>query len=132
MVYFEDLHVEGQSCPPPDVSVPNGEKEYFRALNGNPPTPECFISHRLKFPTKSFSDECEARSLSLSDTIDGLINGYYKIPAIRRRHKVAIIGSIFLKDTDGHVKQTGAKSHHSWWRSQAFDTATVTIQEIQL
>ena len=58
--YFEDLNATGITCPPTDAFKPDGKKEYFRVVKHNPATSDCFISHRAKFPTKVFKDECEA------------------------------------------------------------------------
>lgn len=129
-VYFEDLAIEGQVCPHDDAVVPDGVKTYYRVLKNNPATSECFISHRVKFPEKEFDDECEARSVSLSDSLEGLINGYFKVQANKK--KARNIGVLTLLPTDGVVKQTGHKSHHSWWRSQTFDHTTVTVQLIEV
>lgn len=126
--YFENLVIEGQVCPPDDAFPPDGKKEYLRVVKNNPITSESFISHRVKFPEKEFDDECEARSVSLSDSIDGLINGYFKIQANKK--KARYIGVIVLAPKDGVIKQTGSRSHYSWWRSQAFSLDSVNVREI--
>lgn len=43
-----------------------------------------------------------------------------------------MIGLVKLSAADGMLKRTFGPGHHSWWRAQAFDVATVTIHEIQL
>jgi len=126
--YFENLEIEGQVCPPDDAFPPDGKKEYLRVLKNNPPASECFISHRVKSPEKKFGDECEARSVSLSDSLEGLINGYFKIQANKK--KARYIGVIVLTPKDGVIKQTGPVTHYSWWRSQAFSLDSVNVQEI--
>lgn len=130
ITYFEDLVIEGQVCPHADAVIPDGKTEYYRVLKSNPATSECFISHRLKFPEREFDDECEARSVSLSNSLEGLINGYFRIQANKKKQKH--IGAIVLTAKDGLIKQTGFKSHYSWWRSTDFDIATVKVQQIEI
>ena len=128
--YFESLEIEGQVCPPEDAVQPDGKKEYYRVLKSNPPTSDCFISHRIKFPEREFDDECEARSVSLSDSLDGLINGYFRMQANKK--KARNIGAIVLTPNDGVIKQTGFKTHYSWWRSTDFELASVTVKTIEV
>lgn len=129
MEYFEDLNISGQTCPPEDVFFSDGTTEYYRAVLSNPATSDCFISHRLRFPTKVFSlDECEVRSISLSKTIEGLIHGVFKTPAFKKREK--LVGVVVLSEADGAIKQTFAEHHHSWWRSKTFKPENVTVTRI--
>jgi hypothetical protein len=130
ITFFEDLVVEGQVCPPADAAFPNGEKEYFRVLNSSSQIADNFDSHRKKFPNKVFGDECVARSLSLSDSVDGLINGFFKLPANKK--KARKLGLIVLLPKDGLIKQTGNDFHYSWWRSNQFDFSNVTVKEIEV
>lgn len=126
--YFEDLNISGQICPPEDIFFSDGQTEYYRVVKTDPAEPGCFISHRLKFPTKVFNDECEARSLSISNSIEGLLNSYYRTPAHKNKEK--LIGVVILCEQDGAIKQTGADHHHSWWRSKTFKLESVTVTRI--
>ena len=126
--YFEDLSATGVTCLPTDAFKPDGKKEYFRVVKHNPAISDCFISHRAKFPTKVFKDECEARAVSLTDSLEGLINGYFKIPAHKKKNH--FIGSVKLKPQDGLLKQTFAAGHHAWWRSPVFEPSSANIQTI--
>lgn len=127
--YFEDLNISGQICPPEDIFLCDGKTEYYRVVKTDPATSDCFISHRLKFPTGVFNcDECEVRSISLSNSIEGLINGFFKTPAHKKKEK--LIGVVILCEMDGAIKQTGADHHHSWWRSKTFKPENVTVARI--
>ena len=125
--YYEDLGIEGQVCPPQDAVFGDGETTYFRVVKTNPVVETCFHSHRRKFPEKPYPDECDARSLSVAKSLEGL-SGYFRSPAFKK--KIALIGVVTLSPMDGRVKQTGASYHYSWWRSAAFDLSTVRVQEI--
>lgn len=126
--YYEDLTGTGSTCPPNDVFYGDGKKEYYRIVKADPPTPVCFYSHRKKYPDKQFSDECEARSLSISDSIPHLMNSFYRTPAGKK--KARLVAVLKLKRADGCLKQAGAFYHHSWWRSTTFDLSSVKIQTV--
>ncbi len=126
--YFEDLAIAGMICPPEDAVPPDGTKEYYRVVKHNPATSECFISYRAKYPAEIFHDECEAHAISLSDNLQGLINGYFKTPAHKKKKR--LIGHLILQFKDGVLKQTGAVSHYSWWRSRAFIPECVPVRSV--
>ena len=130
--YFEDLAATGITCPHEDAFVPNGVKTYFRVLKSSEVNSECFLPTTIKTdkPLPDEFDDCIGKSVSIYDSLDGMINGFFRLP--HNRGKKKHIGILQLKSNDGVLKQTFRKSHHSWWRSQAFDIATVTIKEIEL
>lgn len=125
--FFEDLTTTGNTCPPDDAFSPNGEQEYFRVIKKNKPIAESFVPK--KFKEEDAVDPCIAKALSVSDSLQSLINGYFKIPANKKRE--VLVGTLKLVNNDGLIKQTFAKGHHSWWRSTVFDTSTVAIQTIE-
>jgi hypothetical protein len=133
MNYFEDLNV-GCTCPHEDAFVPDGAKTYFRVLKSNELNSDCFLPTKIAItidkPLPSGFDDCIGKSVSIFDSLEEMVNGYFKLP--HNRGKKKHIGILQLKPNDGVLKQTFRKSHHSWWRSQAFDIATVTIKEIDL
>ena len=127
--YFEDLNV-GCTCPHEDAFVPDGEKVYYRKLKGNNAIEDSFVAPPFNESLIDRADACIQKSLSLFDDIDVLINAVIKIQSGKKKSKR--IAVLKLSPSDGMVKQTFGKNHHSWWRSQLFDVASVTIQEIEI
>lgn len=127
--FFEDLEIAGCICPPEDSVCPDGNMKYFRVVKSNPPSSECFLSYRKKYPNRNFQNECIARAVSLSDTFEGLLNSYYRTPAHKK--KTRLIGILLLSSNDGMIKQTYAQGHYSWWRSVSFDPKSVKIQKVE-
>lgn len=128
--YFEDLNM-GISCPHEDAFVPDGVKTYFRVLKSSEVNSDCFLPTVVKGdkPLPMGYDDCIGKSVSIYDDLQGMINGFFKLP--HNRGKKKHIGVLKLKPNDGLLKQTfDNKNHHSWWRSHAFDVVTVEIQEI--
>ena len=67
MEWAEDLP---EGCPPPDAIAP-GSEIFFRAVLTFPPTEIDFQSQRKQQPNKYYSNECEARALSMFSTLEG-------------------------------------------------------------
>lgn len=132
MTYFEDLAATGIICPHKDAFAPDGERLYFRVLKTNQAATDSFLPTTFKVgkPLPKECDNCIQKSVSIYDDLQGMINGFFKTPANKGKKKH--IGVLKLKEVDGVIKQTFGPNHHSWWRSQAFDIASVTIQEIEL
>jgi hypothetical protein len=132
--YFEDLAATGIICPHEDAFMPDGEKVYYRVLKASPVSSECFLPTVIKTdkPLPDEFDSCIGKSVSIYDDLQGMINGFYKTQAGRKKRKQIGVGVLKLNANDGMVKQTFGKNHHSWWRSKTFDLATVTIQEIEI
>lgn len=122
MEWYEELPTQ---CPPNDATTPHHEI-FFRAIKGESPQNEDFLSQRKEKPTADFKDidECIAHALSVfkqESDLDKLM----KLP----RFKNGRIIEITLKPEDGLIKKTFKKSHYSWWRSKNFTFATSeTIQ----
>lgn len=132
IAYFEDVAAVGMTCPHEDAFEPNGAKVYYRVLKSDVITSDCFLPTPVK-PDRPLPKECDAcvqKSVSVYDDLQGMINGYFKTQAGKGKKKH--VGVVKLQAHDGVLKQTFGPGHHSWWRSRAFDTALVTIQEIQL
>ena len=132
--YFEDLSATGIFCPHDDAFVPDGEKEYFRVLKSTPVTSDCFLPTPVKAnrPLPDGFDECIGKSVSIYDDLQGMINGFFKIQAKKNKKRQIGVGVLKLNAKDGMLKQTFGKNHHSWWRSQAFEVASVYVQEIEI
>lgn len=127
--YFEDLNV-GCTCPHVDAFVPDGEKVYFRKLKGNNAIEDSFIAPPFNQALIDRADACIQKSLSVFDDLEMLINAVIKIQSGKKKSKR--IAVLKLSHKDGLLKQTFGKNHHSWWRSQAFDVAAVTIKEMEI
>lgn len=131
--YFEDLNVEC-ICPHEDAVPPDGEKIYFRVLKFNQVNSDCFLPTPLKAdrPLPDGFDDCIGKSVSIFDDLNGMINAFFKMQAGKKKKKQIVVGKIQLSEKDGLLKQTFGKNHYSWWRSQSFNVADVTIQEIEI
>ena len=97
-------------------------------LKHKPVTSESFLPTIPK-KGKSKLDACIAKSVSLSDSLEGLINAYFRIPAYKKKQR--IIGVLTLTPNDGMLKQTFAEGHRSWWRSCSFEPESVTIKTVE-
>lgn len=131
--YFEDVTAAGILCPHEDAFVPDGERLYYRVLKNNLVSSDCFLPTIVKEdrPLPQGYDNCIGKSVSIYDDLEGMINGFFKLPSNRGKRKT--IGLLKLTANDGLLKQTfDNKNHHSWWRSNAFDIATVATKEIVL
>ena len=122
-MWFEELP---EQCPPSDAINPNGNV-YYRLVETFPPACKDFWSHRKAWPEKVFKvDECRAKSVSIFDHVDEC-RKLTKLPL----HKDKYIVQLALISSDGVLKQTGRKSHHSWWRSPDFDPRKSAIIDSQ-
>lgn len=131
--FFEDLAAVGITCPHTDAFVPGGEKIYFRVLKNSTVSSDNFLPTIIREgrPLPPGYDNCIGKSVSIYDDLDGMINGFFKLPSNRGKRKT--IGLLKLALHDGMLKQTfDNKNHYSWWRSTAFDISTVTTKEILL
>jgi hypothetical protein len=132
--YFEDLNV-GSTCPHADAFVPKGERTYYRIIKADVVNSDCFLPTPIKEdrPLPDGYDDCIGKSVSIYDDLNGMINGFFKIQAGKKKNRSIKVGLLKLAETDGVLKQTfDNKNHHSWWRSRSFDVSAVTIQEIEI
>lgn len=131
--YFEDVIATGIPCPHEDAFVPDGKGIYYRVLKSNTASSDCFLPTVVKDdrPLPQGYDNCIEKSVSVFDDLQVMINSIFRLPFKRGKKKT--IGLLKLTANDGLLKQTFAnKNHHSWWRSKAFDIATVATKEILL
>lgn len=111
--WFESLP---DACPPTDARVPQNEV-YYRFAESDPPTEIDFLSVRARWPERKVDcDECEARSLSVWDSLDQMRKALSGYKPFRNRIPVAIT----LTSESGVVKCTKA-NHYSWWRCSSYD-----------
>jgi len=132
-IYFEDVTATGIPCPHKDAFVPDGEKIYYRVLKNSSVSSEYFLPTVVKDdrPLPQGYDNCIGKSVSVFDDLQVMINSIFKLPS--NRGKTKTIGLLKLTANDGLLKQTfDDKNHHSWWRSSAFDIATVETKEITI
>ena len=85
--YFEDLAATGITCPHEDAFAPDGKQEYFRVLKYNPAASESFLPTVIK-EGKPIHDACIAKSISIYDNLEGLINGFFKTPAHKKKKRL--------------------------------------------
>ncbi len=130
--YFEDLAATGIICPHEDAFVPDGETIFFRYIKGGDVASDSFLPTQLKTdrPLPKECDACVQKSVSVYNDLNGLINGLFRLPFNRGKKKTICL--LKLTPNDGMLKQTFGPNHHSWWRSKAFDIATVTVKEIEV
>lgn len=112
--WFEKLP---SACPPADARVPH-EETFFRVSNHNPASADDFLSERARRPRRVLEcDECEARAVSLWDSLEHLNASIGGLNAFRGKPRIAIT----LTPDSGVVKCTFKKHHISWWRAKSFD-----------
>lgn len=126
--FFEDLTGLGVACPHIDSFLPDGQKVYFRVIKENPATSDCFLPTPLKEGIPK-PDECIAKSVSIFDNLERLVNGYFRTPAHKK--KTRNIAVLTLTSKCGLLKQTFAESHYSWWRSKEFQPEGVAVTEVE-
>lgn len=84
----------------------------FRLVRTIPPTEDDFRSQRAENPGQHFEgvSECQARGLSVhTDAADS--ERASKLPTLRGRS----VCRLRLTAGAGRVKQTGKRTHHTWW-----------------
>jgi hypothetical protein len=132
ITYFEDLNM-GFTCPHEDAFAPNGDKTYYRIIKAETINSECLLPTPIREdrPLPDGFDDCIGKSVSIYDDLQGMINGFFKVQAGKKKNRTIKIGQLQLTEADGVLKQTfDNKNHHSLWRSQAFNVAAVMVQEI--
>ncbi|SDP94808.1 hypothetical protein SAMN05428975_4000 [Mucilaginibacter sp. OK268] len=133
ITYFEDLDSTGITCPHEDAFEPDGRKLYYRYIKSGTLSSDSFLPTQVNtsMPLPNGFDACIAKSVSVFDDLDGLINAIFRLPFNRGKKKH--IGTFTLNGHDGVLKQTFDNiNHHSWWRSNTFDITTVTVKEVEV
>jgi len=114
-----------EGCPPPDAMIPNGEI-FFRAVLTFPPTEIDFQSQRKQQPNKFYSNECEARALSMFSTLDGCKR--LKKYTYFKNH---FIVSLILSKECGLIKENPScisETHYDWWLASKFDPISICTE----
>jgi len=115
MDWAEDLP---EGCPPEDTVAPNAEI-FFRAVLTFPPTESDFYSPRKLYPDKEYSNECEAKALSVFSTLDGCQR--LQRFSFFRNH---LITSLPLGTGCGLIKSNPSatsNTHYDWWLAAGFN-----------
>ncbi|MDD9810520.1 MAG: hypothetical protein OXU71_02210 [Gammaproteobacteria bacterium] len=114
MKYREELPID---CPPHDAEEVAVDMAVFRLVRDNPPTDEDFRSQRAENPKAKFGvSECQARGLSVFAVLEDA-RRICKLQRMRDR----LICRVQLNIDAGKIKQTGKKSHYTWWPFADFD-----------
>ena len=113
--YREELP---DGCPPSNAKEIANETICYRLVNNDPPTDDDFRSQRTLEPNRDFSvSECRARGLSIfMQAADAA-----RVAQRSRNLRGAKLAQLTLDEGAGYIKQTGGRSHHTWWPYKAFD-----------
>lgn len=103
------------SCPPSDAVCPEGQT-FFRLVNPDGITSECFLPTPPKFGPSAKWTLCHFKSVSIFNTLQDLTRAL-KIGD----HKTKSIISLKLPPGSGLISKTGSSGHYSWWRAAQFD-----------
>ena len=114
-MYREELP---HDCPPHDAAEIVNETICYRLVNNEPPTDDDFRSQRALEPNRDFGvSECRARGLSVFlQAADAT-----RIAQRSRNLRGARLARLTLNQGAGYIKQTGSRSHNTWWPYAAFD-----------
>jgi hypothetical protein len=109
-------------CPPDSSREP--KEKVYRFVKQNPPSENDFISHRLLYADKVFSDECRACGLSVFTEMADVLSMRKRYNALRK--KLLAVGN--LSSDVGKILSTPgkyAKSHHTWWVPSGVEVSTI-------
>ena len=114
MLYREPLP---DDCPPDAAEEIDAPRTVYRLVRNNPPSDDDFRSQRAEKPTARFNvSECRARGLSVFAE---------RRVAERLAKKPNLTGSVICQVTltpgAGRIKQTGGRSHYTWWPYKDYD-----------
>ncbi len=94
------------------------EKICYRLVRNDPPTDDDFRSQRTLEPNRDFGvSECRARGLSVFMRATDAT----RVAQRSRNLRGAKLAQLTLNQGAGYIKQTGSRSHHTWWPYNAFD-----------
>ncbi|NIJ54717.1 hypothetical protein [Dyadobacter arcticus] len=114
MAWSEQL---SENCPPAEAIKPRGLK--FYRICSNPVSERDFYSHKRLYPEKNYTKLCEAKGLSLWQTLDKA-RQILKMPIFKSRNST--IGELVLNEKDGVVLQTTKDlNHFTWWSTTEFE-----------
>lgn len=116
-------------CPPDSSYSARGS--VYRIVESNPPTRTSFLTHREKFPTKSFSDECAASGVSVYTDKSDIYRMIRRIGHFRKKPQLIAHGT--LNSAMGMLAPapTSEKSHLTWWVTYGCDAwKTFVVVEV--
>ena len=115
MRYRESLPPD---CPPDNAQEIITETIVYRLVRNTPPNEEDFRSQRTFEPNCDFGvSECRARGLSVFMQAADAARAAHR----SRNLRGAKLAQLTLNQGAGYIKQTGNRSHHTWWPYKAFD-----------
>ena len=105
-------------CPPENGDEIISKTICYRLVNNDPPTDNDFRSQRTLEPNRDFGvSECRAKGLSVfMQAADAA-----RVAQRSRNLRGAKLAQLTLNQGAGYIKQTGSRSHHTWWPYKAFD-----------
>ena len=113
---FRDELPEG--CPPKNADKIRRETICYRLVHNDSPIADDFKSQRTLEPNRDFGvSECRARGLSIFMQAADAV----RVTQRSRNLRGAKLARLTLNQGAGYIKQTGNRSHHTWWPYQGFD-----------
>lgn len=113
---FRDELPEG--CPPENADKIRRETICYRLVHNDPPIADDFRSQRTLEPHRDFGvSECRARGLSIFMKAADAV----RVAQRSRNLRGAKLAQLTLNQGAGYIKQTGSRTHHTWWPYKAFD-----------
>ena len=103
-------------CPPDIAEEIDVPRDVFRLVRTDPPTETDFRSQREEKPDRAFTNECQARGLSVHTERQDSENAL-RLPTLRGR----LVCRLRLGPGAGVILQTGRYSHHTWWPLADYD-----------
>ena len=115
MRYRESLPSD---CPPDNAREIITETIVYRLVRNAPTNEEDFRSQRTFEPNRDFGvSECRARGLSVFMQAADAARAAQR----SRNLRGAKLAQLTLNHGAGYIKQTGNRSHHTWWPYEAFN-----------
>lgn len=113
--YREELP---DGCPPSNAKEIVNEIICYRLVLNEPPTDDDFRSQRTLEPNRNLGvSECRTRGLSVFMQASDATRAAQR----SRNLRGAKLAQLTLNQGAGYIKQTGSRSHHTWWSYKAFD-----------
>ena len=113
-------------CPPEDIEVPD-EHKFVRLthdINGTL-TEDDLLTYSELYPDKDWGDKkFQSLGLSVNSTVEAA-KRLLKLPYIRNNNLQGA-AELCLVPTDGVVKQTGKKTHYTWWQTTSYVISNYT------
>ena len=115
MRYRESLPPD---CPPDNAREIITENIVYRLVRKAPTNKEDFRSQRTFEPNRDFGvSECRARGLSVFMQAADAARAAQR----SRNLRGAKLAQLTLNHAAGYIKQTGNRSHRTWWPYEAFN-----------